>query len=225
MLTKDSLHGLPGKLRMVVLLAQMAEPYMAKLRRSIFGQQIGGLLIVQVPAVAADTLLEIRRVLPHQEHIDIVVRLQYQILCQANLLADSIGDMPDVGYETEPHTIRLNDIADTVAAVVRDIERRNAEVSNLQCRPFLDECLTIVRHIDLQATVARNALVYELRSIYGLAIITGNTPYRLDVVGMVMRDEHCLHVMLQADIAVLEMLLQGTDADTRIKQYGCLARL
>jgi len=80
---------------MIVLLAQMAEPDVPQPGRGVLGKQAGSLLVAQMSAVAADAILQELRILPHHEHIDIVVCLKHKIVSQADLLANGVGDVPD----------------------------------------------------------------------------------------------------------------------------------
>ena len=131
MLTQHRLGRLARKHRMVVLFAQMAKPYMSQLRRCRLCQQIRRLFVVQVSFVAADAVFEEGRILAHKEHIDIMVRLQDQVIGQPHLLANGVSDMAYVCDKAEANTIRLDDITHAIATVVRHIERRNAEVAYL----------------------------------------------------------------------------------------------
>ena len=67
--------------------------------------------------------------------------------------------------------------------------------------------------------------MHQLRCMYGFAIVRSKTTHSLDVVCMVMRNEHCIYVFLQTDSVVLEMLLQGSGADACIEQDRCITRL
>ena len=161
MLTQHRFGRLARKHRMVVLFAQMAKPYMSQLRRSRLCQQIRRLLIVQMPFVATDAVFEEGRILAHKEHIDIMVRLQDKIIGQPYLLANCICNMTNVSDKAEANTICLDNITHAIATVVRHIERRNAKVAYLYRLTLLHESHTVCRHLNLQATVASNALVRQ----------------------------------------------------------------
>ena len=137
MLTKHRIYRLASKNRMIIFLAQMTKPYMAKLRSCKLSQQIRSLFVAQVALIATDAVLQESRILAHAQHIHIMIRLQHQIIGQPHLFAYGIRNMPDIGYKTETHAICFYNITHTIAAVVRNIKRSYAERSDLQHTTFL----------------------------------------------------------------------------------------
>ena len=81
---------------MVIVLAEVAEPYVLHPRVVGTGEELGGLVIGEVAEGAGDPLLQELWVAPRAEHLSVVVRLQHDVGGTADILLDVLGRVPDI---------------------------------------------------------------------------------------------------------------------------------
>ena len=151
---QNLLHGFSCQLGMVVFLAEVAEPYVAKSRRGIIGQRMTTRHITQMAIGTQDAILEILRIMPLQEHLLAVVRLYHQIVGTAYEIVHLLGDVPHIGDKAERHPLALHKIAHIVGAVVRHTKRGYLKLAHFQRHTLLDDVHVIGRNLLSDAIVA-----------------------------------------------------------------------
>lgn len=212
-----SLHSIARKVRMIVLLAQMTEPDVAKTRREVGTQELGSCFIAQMPVGAHDALLKIGRVRPLSEHVLIMVRLKHQIVRRRNERAELPRHMPRVGDEAKGCLTVLYAITHIVTTVVRHVKRSDLKIIQSK-RPILIYIMCKLRlQFRAYTEVAAYSLVDVLGGIDGKAVIVRQCAHTLDVVGMVVRDKDGIY-SIQLQTCRLKTLFQSTNPDARVDQ-------
>ena len=122
-----------GEFGAVALAAQVAEVEMTQVSREDFLEGGGGVLVGEMTVPAEDSLLEapgpMRTFL---KHLHIVIRLEHEDICGAGALDHELGDMAQVGDETQVSRRGMKQEADGVLGIVRDGERFHEHVANLE---------------------------------------------------------------------------------------------
>lgn len=216
--SENLLHGLSCQLGMIVFLAEMAEPYMAEIGRSIIGKRLSARHIAQMTVGTQDAILEILRIWTLLEHLLAVVRLYHQIVGAPDEIVHLLGDVAHIGDEAERHPLTLHEIAHVVGAVVGNPERSNLELAHIQRHTLLDDVHVIGRNLLSDAVVALDTYMNFTGCIYWQMIIGAEASHRLHMVGMVVRDEDVVHILKSQSI-VMEMLFQRSDTHSNVYQY------
>ena len=151
---------------MVVLLAEMTEPDVMKLRCSIIGKRLATIVVAQMTVISQNALLQILGIMTLLEHLYTMVRLEHKIVGTADKVVHLFGNMAHIGDETEVYTTALHEIANIVGTVVGYTERSNLKLA--QCESyFLLYHTSMVRLYLLSNTiVALDALMYFTGRIY-----------------------------------------------------------
>ncbi len=226
MVAQDAFHGFACQLGMVVLLTDVAQPYVLQYGCCIFGKKMSGFRVAQMPDATADAPFEECGIFACHEHVAIVVRLNDEMLGTRDGFVYLGCGMSDVGKQAEDGIVQLNDVAYIVRTVVGHFEGRDAHVAKFQRDILLHIAYVLCGKLARYAIVAVDALVNFLCGIDGLAVIVRQIAYRLYVVGMVVRDEYGIY-LLEGNPIVAHVLLQRAHTDARINEYGrrCRAQI
>jgi len=84
---------------MIILFAEMTKPYVLKVGGYILCKEIGRSLIAQMPERTGYPLLKELRIVPHTEHILVIVRFDNQIVSFKNISCSRIGYVSQVSDE------------------------------------------------------------------------------------------------------------------------------
>ena len=71
------------------------------------------------------------------QHLFIVIRFQYQIVCFTYIFGGSGGDVPQVSKERKYFTVYIHAIAYIVSSVVRHFKSCNREIFQFHCLTFV----------------------------------------------------------------------------------------
>ena len=71
------------------------------------------------------------------QHLFIVIRFQYQIVCFTYIFGGSGGDVPQVSKERKYFTVYIYAIAYIVSSVVRHFKSSNCEIFQFHCLTFV----------------------------------------------------------------------------------------
>ena len=216
--SENLLHGFSCQLGMIVFLAEMAEPYVTEIGRSIIGKRLSARHIAQMTVGPQDAILEILRIRTLLEHLLAVVRFYHQIVGAPDEIVHLLGDVAHIGDEAERHPLTLHEIAHVVGAVVGNPKRSNLELAHIQRHTLLDDVHVIGRNLLSDAVVALDTYMNFTGCIYWQMIIGAEASHRLHMVGMVVRDEDVVHILKSQSI-VMEMLFQRSDTHSNVYQY------
>ena len=217
--TENGLNGLAGQLGVVVLLGEVAEPYMTQMLTHVVGDSLATKRVVQMTAAGDDAGLQVLRIRTVHEHLHIVVCFDDEIVCPADAKGYLVGDMSHIGDDAE-HYIAGNDfISYVVTTVVRHREGCHRKGPYLQCHARLDIAAQIGSHLLGYTVVAIDALVNDAGGIDGQVLVVAETAYGLDMVSMIVGDEYVVNAG-EAQAVVPEVLLQSTDTDTGIDEQS-----
>ena len=140
-----------------------------------------------------------------------MVGLYHQVVGTADICGHLVGHASHVGHQTEVGVSGLNEIAHVVAAVVGHGEGGHGKLAQLLGNARLDIAAQRGVNLARHAVVAVDAAVHGLRGIDGHLQLVTHAAHALDVVGMVVGDEHVAHLR-QTQSVVAHMLLQRADA-------------
>ena len=124
--------------------------------------------------------------------------------------------MANVGEKREDNAFVLNRVANIVRAIVRHAKRRYAESACLK-RLALYYIMTVcLRKLHLHAVVAVHTRVYKLSGIDGQVEFLAEASYRLDMVGMVVRNKNRTKSAEHVQPVIAETFLQTSRSYTYI---------
>ena len=180
---------------MIIVGTQVAEPHVAEIGGGMFGQGHGTLRIAQMPYRSGYTLLEVLRITTLCQHLFVVVGLDHEIVALFDDLKHLIGQMSDIGHQTEHNTFTLYLIAHIVGTIVGDTERRHMKFA--QCKRsglFYNMYKSGVDFLPY-TIVAFDALMHFAGGEDWQPKVTTDAPHRLDMVGMVMGNQYVMHAI------------------------------
>src|SRR5262245_46045084 len=170
-----------------------------------FAEKTAGSFVGQMPFPAHDTLFQGPRIRPYLKHFQIVIRFQHNHVASFQLLYDEFGHVSEVCDMSDFEAFRLKRESQRIHSVMRNRERGNLEVLELEgfagrnefqrtaLDVRIDSCEGLVADIDRQRTFAKQ---------------TCNTT---NVVGMLVRDNQSVNVV--------QRLTDGTET------LECLGRI
>lgn len=200
---------------MIVFIAKMAEPNMAKSGRRIFDQSLSTLVVAQMPFGSADALLQMARISTLRQFFGLIVGFQDKVLRLRNTLLDLIGDVTTVSDQAKAHTFAYDTITRTVSTIMGDGEGGDGKLTYLLSFSFLQIEEIFLVDLSAHTPVAMYATVYVRRSKDGNVAITTQRSYRLDMVGVIMGKDDMLD-MVEFDAILVEMLFQRTNAHATV---------
>ena len=159
---------------------------MAGARRQFFGQQAGGVGIVEVARAAAYAVLEVAGIGSVLEHLRVVVGLDHHVVGVAQLLAHRIGHLAHVGHEAEADVLHLDAVAAVGHAVVGHGEGGDGEGAEDEGLAVGDDVTQFAGHLLVHEAVAVHADVSAGLRIDGQVERLGKGADRLHMVGMVV---------------------------------------
>lgn len=211
------LDGLTRQFGVVVLLAEVAQPDVADAGLDVLGDGDAAVTVAQVAGAALYAVLQVLRVRALQEHLDIVVGLDDEIVGTRDVGSHLGRDRARVGDDAEGDAAGLDLVADVLGGIVGHEEGRDAEGAQLQRLSGCDEALHVGRQLACDAIVAADAFVYVLGGIDRQVELVADASHRLDVVGVVVSDEHMMNGT-QAEAKVSELLLEHAYSYSNIYQ-------
>lgn len=200
---------------MIVFIAKMAEPNMAKSGRRIFDQSLSTLVVAQMPFGSADALLQMARISTLGQFFGLIVGFQDKVLRLRNTLLDLIGDVTTVSNQAKAHTFAYDTITRAVSTIMRDGEGGDGKLTYLLSFSFLQIEEIFLVDLSAHTPVAMYTTVYVRRGKDGNVAITTQRPYRLDMVGVVMGKDDMLD-MVEFDAILVEMLFKRTNTHATI---------
>ena len=123
---------------MVILLAKMTEPDVLEVSCGVSGQRLSTRFVTQVPDTTQDATFQVLWIRTIRYHFLVVVGFDDQIACTTDERAYVVGNLTYIGNKTKVTAISLNEVAHTVAAVVRYSKRGNGKITQLDGGAFLD---------------------------------------------------------------------------------------
>ena len=162
--SENLLHGLSRQFGMIILLAEMAEPYVAEARSGEIGKRMGTLIITEMTVRTQDSLLQILRIFSRLKHLHAIVRFQHQIVRLADELLNLLRDMSHIRNQTECDALVLHEIAHIIRTVVRHPKRSNPELAHLERHTFLYD-VRMIGHDFLSDGVAKSASAWAHSSL------------------------------------------------------------
>lgn len=209
---------------MVILFAQVAQPYVAQQWRGIVHQRIGALAVAQVSLIAQDTTLQIGRIGAALYHAFFVVGFNHQILGFGHGLCHLGGDVAAIGDEAEGYALGLNLIAYAVRAVMAHLEGSNHKIADLCRLALIDGVLVFGGQFAGNAVITVDAHVYHFCGVDGFVVVVGQMANGFDMVGVVVGNEYGIDVV-QGKTVFFERLLQRSYANAGIYQDAGIAVL
>jgi hypothetical protein len=83
-----------------------------------------------MPVPAHHSLLDVPRVRPDFEHVQVVIRFEDQAMAAADVVLDVLRNVSKVGDNADPDALRVDTECDRIGGVVRDGEGRDLDVSD-----------------------------------------------------------------------------------------------
>ena len=187
--------GGESQLRLVVLLTEVAQPYVFEAAGKVLSQGKGTLHVAQMAVSVPDAVFEIAWIGTSLEHLRVVVGLYYQVVGTADELLHLVGYGAYIREQTEYNTVSLNQITHIVGAVVRHVKGSDAEVANVEALSLHNLHPVGVGELAAHAVVAVHAGMNRLGSIDRQIEFLAQTAHRLNVVGMVVSDENAVETI------------------------------
>lgn len=200
---------------MIVFIAKMAEPNMAKSGRRIFDEGLCTFVIAQMPIRSADALLQMARISTLRQFFGLIVGFQDKVLRLRNTLLDLIGDVTTVSDQAKAHTFAYDTITRTVSTIMGDGEGGDGKLTYLLSFSFLQIEEIFLVDLSAHTPVAMYATVYVRRGKDGNVAITTQRSYRLDMVSVIMGEDDMLD-MVEFEAILVEMLFQRTNAHATV---------
>ena len=151
---------------MIVLLAEMAEPDMAKDWCGIIGQCIGTVIIAEMTVRSQNAILQILRIRSLLKHLHAMVCLYHQIVGTTDKIVHLLGDMPHISNETEGYASTLYKIAHIISTVMRHPKRSHLKFPHIERYIFLDDMHMIGRNFLSDAIIALDTYMNFTGCIY-----------------------------------------------------------
>ena len=98
-------------------------------------QQVGGLVVGEMPLATGDSLLEMPGIGSAAQHLDIVVGFYDDIVCQGDRLAEIVVADPEIGGIEQGAVFGMDDVANTADGIVRGGEVFDGEIADLAGNP------------------------------------------------------------------------------------------
>ena len=182
---------------MIVFIAKMAEPNMAKSGRRIIDEGLSTLVVAQMSFGSADALLQMAGISTLRKLLGLIVGFQDKVLRLRNTLLDLIGDVT------------------TVCTIMGDGEGADSKLTYLLSFSFLQIEEIFLVDLSAHTPVAMYSTVYVRRGKDGNVAITTQRPYRLDMVGVVMGKDDMLD-MVEFEAILVEMLFKRTNTHATV---------
>ena len=210
MRAKDILHRFLGQNRMIILLAQVAQPNFPQGRGRTLGDDLSAGRVGQMTVGAEYSLLQMLRISTSDQHFFVVVGLNHEIIRLADEVSYLLRDVADVRHEYEDDLAAHHLISHVVRAVVRHVEgcdgerteQKGCSLLNHLNMPGLDLCFYTVILFD--------ARMHLPRCIDVDVEVVAQASRRLNMVGMVVRDQQTVDIG-QPKAVILEMFLQRAE--------------
>lgn len=200
---------------MIVFIAKMTEPNMAKSGRRIFDEGLCTLVIAQMPFRSADALLQMARISTLRKFLGLIVGFQDKVLRLRNTLLDLIGDVTTVSDQAKANTFAYDTITRAVSTIMGDGEGGDGKLTYLLSFSFLQIEEIFLVDLSAHTPVAMYSTVYVRRGKDGNVAITTQRPYRLDMVGVVMGEDDMLD-MVEFEAILVEMLFKRTNTHATV---------
>ena len=211
MRTQNGLYGKASQFGVIVFIAKMAEPNMAKSGRRIIDKGLSTLVIAQMPIRSADALLQMAGISTLRQFLRLIVGFQDKVLRLRNTLLDLIGDVTTVSDQAKAHTFAYDTITRAVSTIMGDGEGADGKLTYLLSFSFLQIEEIFLVNLSAHTPVAMDSSVYVRRGKDRNVAITTQRAYRLDMVGMVMGEDDMLD-MVEFETILVEMLFKRTNA-------------
>ena len=195
---------------MIVFIAKMAEPNMAKSGRRIIDEGLSTLVVAQMSFGSADALLQMAGISTLRKLLGLIVGFQDKVLRLRNTLLDLIGDVTTVCDQAKANTFAYDTITRTVCTIMGDGEGADSKLTYLLSFSFLQIEEIFLVDLSAHTPVAMYSTVYVRRGKDGNVAITTQRPYRLDMVGVVMGKDNMLD-MVEFEAILVEMLFKRTN--------------
>ena len=88
--------------------------------------------IRKMAGAAHHALLDVPRIRPHLEHFEIVIRFENQEIGFAQMLLHKLGQVAEIGDDRDFRAVRAESVADRIGGVVRNRERIDFDVADLE---------------------------------------------------------------------------------------------
>ena len=180
--------GMERLLGGVVLLTEVAEPYMAQLGRGALSEELGGDGIVKMSHIALDARLQTIGVSAMKQHVEVVVGFKHEVVAAHDVMADDVSGMAAVGDDGEDGACNLYGVAHMTYAVMGNGEAGDAEVVDLEGGSLIDGLDEIAWYLTMDIVVMVDALMGVLGGIDRYKQLLTERPHGLDMVGMGMGD-------------------------------------
>ena len=192
---------------MIIFLAEMAEPNMAKCRSGIIGECLSTGIIAQVTGRTKDAVLLVLRIIALLKHLNTVISLNDEIVGTTDEIVHFVGDMSHICNEAEAHTTTFHKVTYVIGTVMRNAKGSDTKLTYSERHTLLYHMHILWLYFLSHTIVAIDALMHLARGIYGQVVVVAQAPHRLHMVGMVMSNQDVMYV-LEAQSIVMEMLLQ-----------------
>lgn len=200
---------------MIVFIAKMAEPNMAKSGRRIIDEGLSTLVVAQMSFGSADALLQMAGISTLRKLLGLIVGFQDKVLRLRNTLLDLIGDVTTVCDQAKANTFAYDTITRTVCTIMGDGEGADSKLTYLLSFSFLQIEEIFLVDLSAHTPVAMYSTVYVRRGKDGNEAITTQRPYRLDMVGVVMGKDDMLD-MAEFEAILVEMLFKRTNTHATV---------
>ena len=152
-------------------------------------------------------------------HLDIVVGLNHQMVRLADILLHLVRHATRIRHQTEIGTCSLDEVAHIVGTIVRHAKGCHREVAQLQRHALLHYHRLFGSHLLHHAVVAVDAVVHLPRCIDGHLVVVTEGSHRLDVVSMIVSDQHMPHAG-ETDAIVATGFLQTSQPYPYVDEQG-----
>lgn len=129
MATQNGLNGLTGKFRMVVLFTQVTKPDMLQVFAHVLHKCFSTFYITEMSGMREYALFKKSRIWAVFHHFNIVVSLDDEIICFADVFFHFIGYITSISNHTECGSFRFQHIPHIIATVMWNAKGSNLEVA------------------------------------------------------------------------------------------------
>ncbi len=215
-------HRVERQFGRVVLLTEVAQKDMRERFGPVVGQKTRGVVVAQMPSVAAHTLFERIGIAAVFEHRFVVISLDNQIVGLGDVVGNLLADEAQIGGNDKCFAVVGEGITHAVGGIVAHRKRLNGEIANDDVFAFFVEFSA--RHKFFRYTVvAVDAFMHFARAIHRNVVFFAQHTHRADVVGMVVCDENAPN-LLQRNVVAFQFAFHSAHANTSIDKKAVFAR-
>lgn len=200
---------------MIVLLTEVAKPYLSDFRMQAGGQRFGAFNVAEMSSLAHDTLFEVSRIGAGGQHRFIVVGFKHDVSGLSEVLFHVFRNMSGIRDEAEFQVADSDKVARVGRTVMGNIKRDDMKRTDFEAFVGFGEALVFRLYLFRHEMVALHPVVHGFRCIHWQVKFVGEHTNGFHMVCMVMRNKDGID-FCQGQAVIAEMLFEMPDTDTQV---------